>query len=236
MSKNTNNKDCSQRRQPVSDTRKIYILRLIGRCAVLIICAILCIYRPDVFSVLDGFGYFKKLSPLHLLWIIWVIDMIFQLVPVRHYISLGSQKLFKSKFKPIREKINYTALRDYVISTTKSAYKVFIIWVVLLTVLGLLHYFKIIGSTWLFMTSVIFYVCDLICVLIWCPFRLIMKNRCCTTCRIFNWDHLMMLSPMMFIGGFYATTLVLLAIGVWIVWELCIMMYPERSSPLFGMY
>ena len=51
------------------------------------------------------------------------------------------------------------------------------------------------------MISVLFYVCDLICVLIWCPFRLIMKNRCCTTCRIFNWDHLMMFSPLIFVGG-----------------------------------
>jgi len=75
---------------------------------------------------------------------------------------------------------------------------------------------------------VCFYVCDLICVLIWCPFRLLMKTRCCTTCRIFNWDHLMMFSPLIFMGGFYAVSLVVLAILAWLVWEVCIMMYPER--------
>jgi len=228
MSAKESGKDCSQGKEPVSNTRKVYIFRLIGRCIVLAVCVLLCIFRPDQFEVLNGFAFFRKPSLLHILWVIWIIDMIFQLVPVRHYISLGSQKLFKSRFKPIRDKINYTALREYVISTTTAAYKVFIIWVVLLAALGLLHYFGLIGNTVLLMISVVFYVCDLICVLIWCPFRLIMKNRCCTTCRIFNWDHLMMLSPMMFAGGFYATTLVLLAIGVWIVWELCVMMYPER--------
>ena len=80
----------------------------------------------------------------------------------------------------------------------------------------------------LFLISVLFYVCDLICVLIWCPFRLLMRTRCCTTCRIFNWDHLMMFSPMIFLGGFYAVSLIVLAFLAWLVWELCIMMYPER--------
>ena len=73
-----------------------------------------------------------------------------------------------------------------------------------------------------------FYVCDLICVLIWCPFRLLMRTRCCITCRIFNWDHLMMFSPLIFAGGFYTASLVILSLLAWLVWELCVMMYPER--------
>jgi len=71
-------------------------------------------------------------------------------------------------------------------------------------------------------------VCDLICVLIWCPFRLIMKTRCCTTCRIFNWDHLMMFTPMLFVKSFFAASLLAMAIAVWAVWELCVAIYPER--------
>jgi hypothetical protein len=55
-----------------------------------------------------------------------------------------------------------------------------------------------------------------------------MKNRCCTTCRIFNWDHLMMFSPLFFMGGFYGLSLSILATAAWLVWELCVMMYPER--------
>ena len=141
---------------------------------------------------------------------------------------MGSQKLFKEHFRPITEKINYQALRKYVISTTKSAYKVFIIWTLLLAVIGVLYYTNVLDDAFLFMISVAFYVCDLICVLIWCPFRLIMKNRCCTTCRIFNWDHLMMFTPMLFVTGFYSFSLLLMAVAVWLVWELCVMMYPER--------
>ena len=114
------------------------------------------------------------------------------------------------------------------LSTTKAAYKVFLLWCALVAALGVLYRLGVISTEALFLSSVLFYVCDLICVLIWCPFRLIMKNRCCTTCRIFNWDHLMMFSPLIYAGGFYAGSLVLLSAAAWLVWELCVMMYPER--------
>lgn len=102
------------------------------------------------------------------------------------------------------------------------------LWCGLLTVLSILYYTGVLNKPLLFLISVAFYVCDLICVLIWCPFRLMMKTQCCTTCRIFNWDHLMMFPPLVFMGVFYGMSLVLSAFTAWLVWELCVMMYPER--------
>ena len=217
-----------RKKQPVSKIRKEYILRLIGRCIVLVICIGLLIFKPQYSSVLEGMNFFKEFSVYHILWVIWVIDMFLQLIPVKNRIPLGSQKLFKQRFKPIRDKINYKALKEYAISTTKAAYKIFIIWILLLAVLGILYYSGVIGNSVLFIISVAFYVCDLICVLIWCPFRLIMKNKCCTTCRIFNWDHMMMFTPMMFIFGFYSLSLLGMALLVWLIWEICVIVYPER--------
>ena len=212
----------------MSAIRKKYIFRLIFRILVLIVCTAACFAAPESFQILDGMNFFRFLSPFHLLWIIWVADMIQQIIPVKNKLPLGSMKLFSNRFRPIRDKINYQALRDYVITTTNAAYKVFLIWTALILAIGVLHYFRVIDDTALFMISVVFYVCDLICVLIWCPFRLIMKNRCCTTCRIFNWDHLMMFSPLIYMHGFYARSLVILAFLAWLIWELCVMMYPER--------
>ena len=212
----------------MSPTRKRYIGRLVGRILILLICAFLCFTSPESFYIPEGMNFFKRFSLFHLLWAIWGVDMILQIIPIRNKVPLGSQKLFANRFRPIKDKINYEALRSYVISTTKSAYRVFILWCGLLIVIGILYYTGVIGKIGLFMITVAFYVCDLICVLIWCPFRLIMRNRCCTTCRIFNWDHLMMFSPMIFMGGFYAVSLVVLAFLAWLVWELCVMMYPER--------
>lgn len=217
-----------RKKDEMSATRKIYFARLVGRCLILIACGLMCVFRPDFFAVLDGLNFFKVFSPLHLLWIVWVIDMFLQIIPIKNKVPLGSQKLFANRFRPIREKINHNALRTYIVSTTKAAYKVFIIWCLLIAVIGQLYYFGVIDKIALFMISVVFYVCDLICVLIWCPFRLIMKNRCCTTCRIFNWDHLMMFSPLIYMGGFFAGSLVIMSAVAWLVWELCVMMYPER--------
>ena len=212
----------------MSKTRKDYVIRLIGRCLVLVICSALCVLRPEWFGILEGLNFFRSPSLFHLLWVIWVIDMILQIIPIKNKVALGSQKLWANRFQPIKDKINYENLRSYIISTTKAAYKVFVLWCALVAAIGVLYYTGVIGKIGLFMITVFFYVCDLICVLIWCPFRLMMGNRCCTTCRIFNWDHLMMFSPLIFAGGFYAVSLVFLAFLAWLIWELCVMMYPER--------
>ncbi len=212
----------------MSPTRKRYMLRLVGRCLILIACAVMCFVHSEQFAVLEGMNFFRTPSLLHLLWVVWLIDMALQIIPIRNKVPLGSQKLFLNRFKPIRDKINYEALRGYIVSTTKAAYKVMILWCALIAVIGVLYFAGVVNKIGLFMISVLFYVCDLICVLIWCPFRLMMKTRCCTTCRIFNWDHLMMFSPLIFMGGFYAVSLVIMAFLAWLVWELCVMMYPER--------
>ncbi|MBR5583864.1 MAG: hypothetical protein IKW21_04995, partial [Lachnospiraceae bacterium] len=136
--------------------------------------------------------------------------------------------LFKQRFLPIRNQINYEKLKNYIVSTTKSAYLIFIIWFVLIAAFGMLYYNGIVGEIFLVMACVVFYVCDLICVLIWCPFRLIMRNKCCTTCRIFNWDHLMMFTPLVYVHGIFARTLLLMSIAVWLLWEVSVMLYPER--------
>lgn len=223
-----NNNSPLDKKPPVSMIRKVYIVRLVSRCIAFVLAVLVCVFLPGQFAVLEGMNFFRGLSLLHIMWFVWMADMICQVFPVKKKIALGSHKLFEYRFRPILDKINHQALRNYVISTTKSAYKVFIIWTVGLAVIFALHTVGILPDMGLFMISMAFYVCDLICVLIWCPFRLIMKNRCCTTCRIFNWDHLMMLTPMMFIGSFYSYSLLLMAIAVWLIWELCVMMYPER--------
>ena len=215
----------------MSATRKRYFIRLIGRIIIFILCLFLCFDKSN-FDILNGMNFFNGFHVLHLLWIIWVFDMVLQIIPIKNKIALGSQKLFANRFKGIREKINYRALKKYIKSTTEAAYRVLLIWILLIACIALLYYFNVIDKVGLFIISVFFYVCDLICVLVWCPFRLIMKNKCCTTCRIFNWDHLMMFSPLIFVGGFFSLSLFGLSLLAWIVWEVCVFIYPERFAEM----
>lgn len=213
----------------ISKTRKRYSYHLIGRCFILIICILLYFFYPQSYNILNSNSFFTQFSPLHLLWGIWMLDMLFQIIPINHQIALGSRKLFKKYFKETQDNINDKALHHYIITTTKRAYIVFILWCILISMIGILYYQNVLYKAELLMISILFYVCDLICVVIWCPFRaIIMKNKCCTTCRIFNWDHLMMVSPLIFIGGFFSISLVVMAFLTWLLWEISVIFYPER--------
>ena len=218
------------KKPPASKTRRHYWIKFYLRIIVFFIASILYVFKGyhNQFDILEGFNFFKQFSIFHLLWIVWVIDMLYQLIPIKGYIALGSRKNFKHRFKPITERINRESLKKYIISNNKSAYLVFLIWTALISIIGILWHLKILNNNLLLLISTAFYVCDLICVLIWCPFRLILKTKCCTTCRIFNWDHMMMFTPMVFIKGFYSLSLLAIAFVIWIIWELCVLLYPER--------
>ena len=216
------------KKKPASKMRKSYILKLIVRCVILLASVAAYIVRPQWFGILEGDRFFRELSPLHILWVVWMIDMILQLIPMKNHIPLGSHKHQSRRFRPTDKPLDHEAMMRYIRTATKGAYKVFIIWSAALVVLGILYAFRILKTEHLFLISVAFYVCDLICVLIWCPFRLMMKTRCCTTCRIFNWDHMMMFTPMLFVNSFFSVTLIAMAFAVWLVWELSVMLHPER--------
>ena len=212
----------------ISDIRKRYTVRLVCRCFIFLAAVVLYLTGFDKHNILAGFDFFKQFSLLHILWVIWLIDMLSQLIPMRKTIALGSYKVFRQRFRPAIGQVSKDALRKHIVATTRSAYKVMLVWIALIAALGVLKYWGILRDAHLFLVSVAFYVCDLICVLVWCPFRLMMGNKCCTTCRIFNWDHLMMFTPMIYVRGFYSWSLLGVSVVVWIVWELVVAFHPER--------
>ena len=131
----------------MSPVRKRYITRLVLRCVVLVLCAALALFAPEEFAILEGMNFFRRFSLLHLLWAVWVGDMVLQIIPIRNKVPLGSQKLFANRFRPIREKINYEALRSYIVTTTKAAYKVFLLWWLLILLIGVLHVCGVVNKT-----------------------------------------------------------------------------------------
>lgn len=212
----------------MSKVRKAYTARLLGRCVIFALCLLLFFHCPQELETLQGENFFRGFSVLHILWGIWMTDMIFQLFPAKAAIALGSHKVFSKYFKPGERMHDRQALKSYMAGAAKGAGRVFALWFALTVFIGVLYERGILKDSFLFLTSGFFYVCDLVCVVIICPFRLIMGNRCCTTCRIFNWDHLMMFAPMVYIKGFYSLSLFFTALAVWIVWEINAAKYPER--------
>ena len=72
-----------------SPIRKRYITRLIGRCLILLAGLFFCFIRPEIYHILQGWRFFDGFSILHLLWLVWVFDMIEQLWPVGKHVALG---------------------------------------------------------------------------------------------------------------------------------------------------
>lgn len=74
-----------------------------------------------------------------------------------------------------------------------------------------------------------YFVSDMICVVAWCPFQvLLMRNRCCTTCQIFNWDAIMAVTPLLFAPCAFSFVLIALALVILARWEVAFLRNPER--------
>ena len=84
MLKNKNAETFKKEKPPVSPLRKKYIARLIARCIVFAACVVLFFLAPEQFDVLNGFNFFKKFSVFHILWGVWLFDMICQFIPIKN--------------------------------------------------------------------------------------------------------------------------------------------------------
>ena len=215
-----------------SAMRLRYLFRFVFRAAVFAGVVLLYLLRPASFAVAEAGGFFQRPGWLHLLWLIWLADMAAQLLPVRGLVALGAQKYRAGRYLPSSPPPRGEELLAYIRRADRGARKVLAAWALAAAVLGLARILGLVGAAELLLCSVFFYVCDLICVLFWCPFRAwMMHNRCCADCRIFNWDHLMMFTPLAFAPSFYSWSLLLPATAIVLLWEFSFRLHPERFWP-----
>ena len=111
-----------KRSRLLSRFRKLYQNRFIFRCAVLALTALLYFLAPGQFEVLSGFECFRRLSVFHILWIIWMVDMVLQLIPSKNYWPLGSQKFLKESFQPLKDFMagRDRGLLDYIVKSNRD--------------------------------------------------------------------------------------------------------------------
>lgn len=212
----------------ISRFRKTYINRLIIRILIFLIVIFIYIWNPNTFSVVKEFNFLFSFSPLHILWIIWMFDMILQLCKAPKYWPLGSQKYRKDRFIPF-EKLEKKLIKKRMRKMNRDIFSIAITWILFVAIIDLLYLTNTISYQIVVLCSVFFYVCDTICVVVWCPFRrFFMHNKCCTTCRIFNWDHAMMFLPLIVIPGLWTYSLIIMSFIILFVWEYCCFTYPER--------
>ena len=182
---------------------KRYIVKLWIRIFIFLFVA--CLYLSDRQS-LETFIYqpfYLGITPLHVLWVVFMSMMLTHLFPKEPF----TMALLKSEKNKYEEVPNYSKLEllEFIQDQNIKAWKVMLVWLIGNGIVGLLYSFDIIGKAELIFLSVFYFLCDYICILFYCPFQShIMKNKCCVNCRIYDWGHFMMFTPLVFIKSFYS--------------------------------
>ncbi len=171
----------------------------------------------------DPFGGVEDMpAVLSVIWLFFVVDMLLRFFPSRQE-SMGCQKQFACNYQPTGRTVDADD-RQPITAVAVS-------WFLLNGVIGALYFAGTIDQGILLLISLAYAVCDMICILFFCPFQVwMMKNRCCTTCRIYNWDYAMMFTPFLFIPRFYTWSLLGMALLLLVRWEWTIARHPERFS------
>ena len=165
---------------------------------------------------------------LYVVWGIMMGGMILHMLPTNKWLTMGSKKVFDQYYQPVEE-YNELKMHKYMQQNNLSAMWVLIAWLCVNAVFGALYVFNIIEIKELVLLTTFYYVCDLRCVVIWCPFQsFFMKNKCCVNCRIFNWGHFMMYTPMLFIRNFFTWSLFFTSLMVMLRWEITLLKHPEQ--------
>lgn len=142
----------------------------------------------------------------------------------------GARKYAKRWFIPSNNAVDASKIRNEIKKQNRQALKIALIWIIFLILEGLALYLNIITEKEVILGLIILRIVDQMFVMIWCPFGAIMKNKCCTTCRIYGWNQLMLNSPMIFFPAVYSYSLIILSMIPFIQWEVAIRRHPERFS------
>jgi len=154
-------------------------------------------------------------------WLIFVVEMLLRFFPSRLE-SMGCQKVFAGNYRPTGAPL--PSNRSW-----KTTAAVTTAWLLLNGIIGALYFAKLIDVGVLVIICLVYSVCDVVCILFFCPFQTwFMKNRCCTTCRIYNWDFAMMFTPLVFVPRLYTYTLLGFALLLLLRWEVTYRLHPER--------
>ncbi len=206
----------------------IYMVRLCCRAAIFLCVLYLYIMDRHLLTDIMTMDFFHGFSPLHVLWMILMLGMIIHLLP-RVRITMSGLKSRPYTYREPKGGYDELSLMKYVQAMNLRAWKVMMIWACFNAIFGILYLCGVIGVAELLMLTLFYFTSDTICMMLFCPFqKYIMGNRCCISCRIFDWGHLMMYTPMLFIVSFFSWSLFFMSVIVALRWEIIYAAHPER--------
>ena len=166
-------------------------------------------------------GFITRPYILAFIWVIFALEMFLRFFPSQLE-SAGCQKVFARNYQPAPQATEH---RD----VSKATWAILASWLALNGAIAVLYFTHIIDVSILILISLAYSVCDMICILFFCPFQSwYLKNKCCGTCRIYNWDFAMMFTPLVLVPHLYTWSLFGLGMALVIHWEVTHLRHSER--------
>ncbi len=207
----------------ISVVSTLHYIRLAYR-SILFILLVISYVRFRLFNEESIIDSVEKMPTIIIVtWAVFVFEMIMRFFPHK-YESPGCQKQFARNY--IKSGSTEIAIND-----NNATVLVLLVWVIFNALFGALHMADILDDGIMILLCSAYSICDIICILFFCPFQTwFMKNKCCSTCRIYNWDYAMMFTPLFFIKKSYTWSLLVLSVALLIRWEVTFYLHPERFS------
>ena len=246
----------SIRRNSQKPTRlfKMYAVQLVVRFLLFAYAVLLFVTDPEQLNPATFFSLSNGVTFIDVTFVFMFADALTKFFPFAK-IAAGSIKQFQDSYQQatiairdskkqlltyvqsIKEKdfTLFTEVRDVIVNDIKSRrireiVPVVVFWIVANAAIAIVLYM----SGWLtpqvaVLWSLFYFLFDMVCVVLWCPIQLLfMKNRCCTTCQIFNWDAIMAATPLVFAPSIFSFIILAMALAILAKWEISFALHPER--------
>ena len=215
------NRGDQRKKITLSPTSLMHYTKLVFRSVLLLVAlALYVINRVKGTGKLFG-GVENDPVILVIILLVFVVAMVLRFFPDKIE-SMGCQKVFGCNHQPVEQPQPHR-------NVSAATWGILAAWLGLNGVIAALYFTHIIDTGILILVSLAYSVCDMICILFFCPFQSwFLKNKCCTTCRIYNWDFAMMFTPLVLIPRFYTWSLFGLGLALLLYWELTHLRHPER--------
>lgn len=206
-----------------------YFVKLLIRVGIFVSIVVFYIMDKPLMCHVMTMDVYKGIRPIHILWLYFMSLMVIHIFPFEKIrLTMAKRKAEEKPYHPV-EGYSELELLQFVQNQNVKAWTVMLVWLLTNCVIGGLYLFHFLDDADLLMCTVFFFLCDYICILFFCPFqKIIMKNRCCVNCRIYDWGHFMMFTPMLFIRNFFSWSLFFTSCVVLIHWEVVYAKHPER--------
>ncbi len=204
----------------------LIILEFIIRLAVFSFVVACYFLYGNIAAIVVDTPFFGRFTIVHLVWLLMMAGMVLHLFPNNTGWAANNKQFSEV---PHEQQYNQALLHQEVRKMNDGARKVLALWISIIVVVMALYFYGIISGSGIILIVMVFYICDAVCMFVWCPLQhFFMKTRCCVNCRIYGWGYFLVYAPLFMIVDIFTWSLALVALALLIRWEITYARHTER--------